>query len=167
MNAQQQELVQAWVDGQLDAADAREAAALVERDPACRALADNLRGFSRLLRDNPPLRPVPESREFYWATIRRGIEQAERTRERETRTAAARPSPWRWIPWFFPAAAASLALFLALRPSDPASPPLAGSPVPRLAEHRIAAETDQLTTLTFYSAQDAMTVVWLGEVDLL
>lgn len=178
MNTREQELVQAWVDGELDPADAREAARLVETDPACRTLAENLRAFSGLLRDHEPARPVPETREFYWSRIRRGIEQAERT--------AARPQPSplrRWLPWLIPAGAAALAVSLMMRPpagpsdspataiatatAQDAGPGAGAGVVPTLAEHEVEAVSDQVTTLTFYSSQDAMTVVWLGQVDLL
>ena len=167
MNPLLQEKVQAWVDGQLDAAETREVAAQVERDPECRALADNLRSFSHLLRENPPARTVPDSREFYWNAIRRGIEQSERARARDATGDRSFASPIRWLAWFLPVGVAALAFALLFRPgTEVPSTPAAGA-VPRLAHHEVEAGSDQITTLTFYASEEAMTVVWLGDVDLL
>lgn len=167
MTSREQELVQAWIDGQLGPTEAREVAALVQRDPAFRALADNVRGLSRLLRDHPLPRTVPESREFYWSKIRRGIEENERAVERTRDQGSLATRALRWLPWLVPAAAAVLAVAFFLRPA-PETPTLVGPRgVPQMAEHRVEAVSDQLTTLTFYSAEDAMTVVWLGQVDLM
>lgn len=179
MNPELEHQLQAWVDGQLPPDEARELAARVERDPALRALADNLRSFSRLLKDHEPVRGVPDSREFYWSRIRQGIERA---------GAAAAPAPeseraggaWlRWLAWMVPAAGAALALVAFLSQPSPqereARPVAVAEAVegPRAADRggpgnlEVESPSDQLTTLTFYSAQDAMTVVWLGRVDLL
>lgn len=55
MNQQtREELVSAWIDGQLDAATAREVESQVAADPALRELAESLRDLSRQLRQLPP-----------------------------------------------------------------------------------------------------------------
>ena len=106
MNRQQQLEIQAWIDGELSEHEARAAAERARLDPEARALADNLRHFSRLLRDHQPARPLPESREFYWSGIRRAI---------EAQTPRENPAPRRgisWLAWLVPAGAVALAAIL-------------------------------------------------------
>jgi hypothetical protein len=163
MNEQLQHQLQAWIDGELDSGAARDIAQRVQHDPEARAFCDNLRAIHNLLRAHEPSPVVPETREFYWSKIRRGI-----TATPEVRPAAPAREPvrWSWLAWFIPAAAVLVAVLLYLpgRRQAP-SPELASSAV--MVEHEIEAADVGLTSLTFYSAQDSMTVVWLGRNDSL
>lgn len=180
MNQEQQHRLQSWVDGQLDPKSAQEVARWIESEPEARQLTENLRQVRRWVRDHEPVRPVPESRDFYWSKIRRGIEAAENveTSPAQTRTSAKpRATATHWWRWLIPAGAFAL-LFLAFRPGAPRQENLAPlaritsleAPAPRtamVAGHEIETPSAELTSLTFYSSQDAMTVVWVGNVDLL
>ncbi len=178
MNRELQEKIQAWVDEELDATETRRVAELARSNPEARALADNLRGFRDLVRENPPERTVDASRDFYWSRIRQGIEKAsaeagagagagadaEATRARPAPVWAGFPS--RWFAWLIPSTVIAVAAFFALRPdSSPASTRESKPPV--LVGHVVESPLAEMTTLTFYSSRDAMTVVWVGEADIL
>ena len=165
MNEQLQHRVQAWVDGELTEAEAGKVAEQVRLDPAVRALAENLRSFATVLREGEPVRPVPESRDFYWSRIREGIQRAERAADRpEARSA---PSPVRWLAWLLPLGAAALAMIFFVRSPEAYGPGGTIGSEPSLVGHVVETPSDEVTSLTFYSAQDSMTVVWLGKIDFL
>lgn len=155
--------LQAWIDGELDAPAARRIAARVEREPELREQAERLRQVSALLRDNPPVRTVPEPRDFYWSRIRQGIERTAPTAP--TASSGHPGSPLRWLGWLLPAGAAALAAILLFRPLPPMGS--AGLQSPALTGHEIDTPSGDLSSLTYYASQDGMTVVWLGRIDLL
>lgn len=163
MKPERQEKLQAWVDGELSETEAREFAALAATDPAARDLGNNLIALSRLLRENEPSRAVPESRDFYWSKIRRGIELGERTAaSREASSPPASAAPARWLAWLVPLGAATMAAMFLLNPAPPVG---SDTPDAAMTQHEIEAPSSEITTLTFYSAQDTTTVVWLGQLD--
>ncbi|MBX3743836.1 MAG: hypothetical protein KF833_00875 [Verrucomicrobiae bacterium] len=167
MNPQDQLDYQAWVDGELPEVRARALEESLPSDPDARTFCDGLRNFRDVLRHHEPTVALPESRDFYWSKIRRAIEQGGASpapfRSPE------RGSPYRWLGWLVPSAALALALVWALpkfstRPAQPAPVAMAAT----MVGHEIEAPAAEgITTLTFYSAQDSMTVVWLGRVDIL
>lgn len=170
MNQELQRQLQAWVDGELSPAEARDLAEQVREDAEAQALCENLRRWTAVLKAHEPAPQVPESREFYWSRIRRGI------LESDSRPPA-RPQPVadglrlsRWLAWLLPVGACAVAALLLVpkftRDQGPGSLAAAPSSQP-IVGHEVEAPSDQVTTLTFYSAQDSMTVVWLGNVDLL
>jgi anti-sigma factor RsiW len=161
MNEQLQTQLQAWIDGELDARAAQDIAQRVQHDPEARALCDNLRAIRNLLRGHEPGHAVTETREFYWSKIRRGI------------TAAAPPAPepaapsrpafdWSWLAWFIPATALIVAAFIYLPFGKETPTRELASSAPPMVEHEIEAADVGLTSFTFYSSEDAMTIVWLG-----
>lgn len=77
MNWERQLELQAWVDGELSAGDARRVAAFAESDADARALANELRMAKAFISANEPEVKVPDTREFYWSQIQRRIAQAE------------------------------------------------------------------------------------------
>jgi len=165
--------IQAWVDGELADAHAQRVARAIEQDPEARRLAENLRAFGRTLRDHEPVRPVPETRDFYWSRIRQGIEQAERTAERGPSRPAPAPAfhPLRWLAWLLPAGAAALAAVFLIHPADPfgqqLSPHLPATGSTPLVNHEVETPSTEISSLTFYAAEQGMTIVWLGRVDVL
>ena len=165
MNRELQEKIQAWVDGELDASEARRIADLTQSDPSALALANNLRGFRDLVRQHPPERRVDASRDFYWSRIRQGIERAETTRPARS-TPETAPNPARWLAWFIPSAVVALAAVFVLRPESTPIP-ARESQAPVLVEHVVESPLEEMNTLTFYSSNDAMTVVWVGPADIL
>ncbi len=177
MNHEQQHRLQSWVDGQLDPTTAQEVARWVEAEPEARQLSENLRQVRQRVRDHEPARRVPESREFYWSKIRKGIEAGDAAEAART---PARRGAWtgiHWWRWLFPVGAAALIL-LVLRPGMPrngdfrpvaqvSSLETASTEGAVVSGHEIETPSPELSSLTFYSSQDAMTVVWVGNVDLL
>ncbi len=75
MNEEQQLKLQAFLDGELPEAEARDVAARLARDSEAAALVNELRNTRRALKALEPELPLPESREFYWSKIRREIER--------------------------------------------------------------------------------------------
>jgi anti-sigma factor RsiW len=70
--------LQAHFDGELSAAEAREVAGLLAKDAEARALVAELQNTRGALAAFEADTKLPESREFYWSKIERGIAQAER-----------------------------------------------------------------------------------------
>jgi anti-sigma factor RsiW len=77
MTSEQQLKLQALLDGELGEKEARETASWVARDAEASDLLRELRQTSQALADFEPEQKVPESREFFWARIERGIQQLE------------------------------------------------------------------------------------------
>ena len=144
--------IQAWVDGELPAPAARQVAAWVERDPDAATLAATLRHARSALREGEPEYSAPVSREFYWSAIERRID-GRQTPQRQTPGA-----PFAWLArWFIPAgilAALTLALVLpALR--DQFAPPLKWA-------SEIESPLDDISSVTFRSESEGITVVWVN-----
>jgi anti-sigma factor RsiW len=91
-------MLNAWIDGELDAAAAREAEAHVAGCAACRAEVDRLRAVSRLVRERAPRPAAPD-------VLRERIRRMAAQESRPARHAVARP---RWL------AAAAAAVVVAL-----------------------------------------------------
>ena len=81
--------IQAFADGELAEAEAREVAALIARDREAAALHTELKHTRQALAGAEKGVTLPESREFYWSKIRREIEKVEPS-------PAARPEPSLW-----------------------------------------------------------------------
>src|SRR5581483_2948693 len=77
MNEEQQLKLQAFFDGELPEAEAREVAAWVARDAEATALMTELRNTRQALKGFEPALKLPESREFYWSKIEREIRRLE------------------------------------------------------------------------------------------
>jgi hypothetical protein len=70
--------LQAWVDGELPEAEARQVAALVQGQRDAQAVVNELRLTKTFLAGNELEAKLPESGDFYWSKIRRQIEQEEK-----------------------------------------------------------------------------------------
>lgn len=70
--------IQAFLDGELPEAEAREIASLIARDEDAAALHVELKNTRRALAGAEEGVRVPETREFYWSRIGREIERVER-----------------------------------------------------------------------------------------
>jgi anti-sigma factor RsiW len=68
---------QAWLDGELPEAEAREVARWLEQDPDAEALAGELRNTRQALTGFEADVRLPESREFFWSKIEREIQRLE------------------------------------------------------------------------------------------
>ena len=153
MNPETELKLQAWVDGELPAAEAARLAAQAANDPALQALARQLRAVKAALPGNELARSVPETREFYWGTIQRALERAEVTD-------TVRPV-WRWRAWlgaygWRTALGAALLLVLAapvLRQRHPAA---------LAPQVQVDSPLENVNSYTFRSEADGMTVMWVS-----
>lgn len=151
--------LQAYLDGELNDREARQVAERVSSDSAARALLAELTATKQWLTGNEPLLVVPESREFYWSKIERGIDLAERENVRTEHR-----SPWSaWLRYLIPAAGVALAVGLALLFIHPKSPQPVAEPVSYLTEAENLSE--YTTSFAFRSERENMFVVWISNKD--
>lgn len=145
--------VQAYVDNELTQAEAREVAALVERDPEARALCAELKEVRNLVVANELPVALPESREFFWSKIEREI-------VRRSASAPARSRSQWWMRILAPAAGVAMLaaiVFVALRPES--------APGQLSVLHEIESPLEEASTISFYSPSAGMTVVWVQTRD--
>jgi anti-sigma factor RsiW len=141
--------VQAYADGQLTAAEAAEVSRQLGHDSRDRLLHDELRSLKTLLRQNELARPVPETREFYWSQIRRGIESLPREE-------GPKGIVW-WLRWLAPVGATVLVCWLWFSPLE--EPPASAARF--LVGHEIETPMEETTSFAFRSESAAMSVVWV------
>ncbi len=115
--------IQAYMDGELRAGEARDVEKQLSSRPDLARLLEQLKGVDATLARAGDQVSLPESREFYWSKIQSAIRSAERTE-------VARPTlSWaaQWRQWLMPAGAVAglvLALFLAVYPGASSGPHL-------------------------------------------
>ena len=143
--------VQAQVDGQLTGREATRLTARLTRDRELSALRDELLVMKEWLREEPIERPVPESREFYWSKIQRGIAAAPTGRVRHFSSLG-----W-WLRWLVPVGATALLCVYWFLPMVPA--PDQG--VHLSVGHEIETPLADTMSFSFRSESAAMTVVWV------
>ncbi len=141
--------LQAWLDGELSAPQARRISQEIAGDAEAARLVTNLQALKSALAGNETAMTVPETREFYWSKIERQIQlQAHSPR------AVQAPRQAAWLRWLSPLAAfAGLAciLLLAVKPYAP----------PTFDE--ISATGEGMEAVTFHDQSAGMTVVWLAD----
>jgi hypothetical protein len=148
--------LQAYLDGELPASEAKSIADLLEGDVGAQGLYEELKLTRSLLAGNELERKLPESGEFYWSKIRRQIERAESTQSSTVTEPAA--TGW-WTRFLAPAGVlAALAVFVvvALR-----SPDGGGSFLALDESHEIETPLEETSSFSFRSEAAAMTVVWV------
>lgn len=144
--------LQAYVDGELPEAEAREMADSLSCDIGGKheALHQELQTMKRLLRGNEMQHAVPETREFYWSQIVRSIAVAPAGRR-------AHATSFGWLlRWLLPVGATAALCFYWLMPSQPGAAlegPLVG--------HEIETPLEETISFAFRSESAAMTVVWV------
>ena len=67
--------LQAWLDGELPAAEAEQARRLAAAEPEAARLAAELQAIKTALLNSEEIVAVPETREFYWSKIERQIQR--------------------------------------------------------------------------------------------
>jgi len=77
--------LQAYLDGELDEARARAVAARLARDQQAASLLRELRLTRQALAAGEVVRPLPETREFYWSKIQRELDRLEAPATRPVR----------------------------------------------------------------------------------
>jgi anti-sigma factor RsiW len=151
MNTRDMQLkVMAYLDNELSPADARKVGTWISTDPEARDLYNELKETRELLTQNEPALKLPESREFFWSKIERGIAAAEREPATVER-------PW-WTRFLAPAlgTAALFALLLTVVDRGGGRTPVADIPLHQFEE------AQDVSTITFRSEAEGVTVVWLS-----
>ena len=147
--------LQAYLDGELSAGEAKAIADLLGRDAGAQALYQELRIAKSLLAENEVERKLPESREFYWSKIQRQIDRVE-----STQADGLTEPPSRWWPRFLAPAGvlAALAVFVAVVLRSPEG---GGTFLALDDSHEIETPLEETSSFSFRSEAAAMTVVWV------
>ncbi len=154
MNIDQTVKLQAYLDNEVSSAEARETAAWLARDPDARQLAEELTLVKKLMAEGEVAVKLPESREFHWSKIQRGIAQVEpRSEVRRSR------APW-WARILGPVAAAA-AVVLLMVASGSFDVFRLKSVAGGAQEIETEEPTDDSGAITFRSHREGMTVVWI------
>ena len=152
MNPEFKLKMQAYLDGELPAREAKEIEAQIQAVPEAQALLTELRFTLATLRGNEPEYRVPETREFYWSQIERLILAAEKADRRR------RPIYLGWLFRYWPqlsgATVAVLLLIVAAAQFHWFSRPMWEDIENPLAE---------TSTFWFRSDSDRITLVWVSE----
>ena len=155
MNEDQQTRLQAFFDGELPEAEAREVANWIANDPDATALHKELKHTRQALSGFEAGIAVPESREFYWSKIEREIDRLEN---------AHTPQPEKTTPgWLlrvlFPASAFAIVAITAVLAAK--SFGLLGTQTPSTTAEMEMTFADP-GAFTYRDDQQGMTVVWLS-----
>ena len=147
--------VQAYLDNELSPAEARKVGTWISSNPEGRDLFNELKETREILMQNEPVLKLPESRDFFWSKIEREIAAAERL------PAEPEPRPW-WTRLLAPLAG-TVALFALLfslvdrgNGRIDLSQSLDAAPL-----HQLEGAPD-VSTITFRSEAEGVTVVWLS-----
>ena len=166
MNSDTQLQVQAYLDNELSVGDARKVAALISSDREFQDLYTQLRATKEMLAGNEPEVKLDESRDFYWSKIQRQIQSVERA------PAPQAPRPL-WIRLLAPLAGTAALFALLLSVMNPSSPrivesnrpttaALTAAVAPRPIHGEIEDLAPEVSSVTFRSEEEGVTVVWLS-----
>ena len=152
--------VQALVDGELTGREAEELRDRLETDAGLKEFYERLTAVRELMAGAELPRTLPESGDFHWSKIAQGIEHGERDAGHPAKPA---PGVNRWLRWVMPlAGAACLVLLLTLQLN---APPDLG--ILLGGDHELELTDDEIDIMTFNTADDAMSIVWLDHsIDL-
>ena len=150
MNTQEMTLnLQAYVDGELSAAQRAELEKYLAKDADARTLVTGLKQLSALLKQGEPIAKVPDTREFYWSQIQRRISAQEKAQPRSTepaRTAA------HWLRWLVPSLGVAVAAVVISLQYGPSHPPIAS----------IDSSQTEASSVVFRSESDGVTIHWIN-----
>lgn len=160
MNNLERELkLQAYLDGELTAAEAAEVERWMDQDAQMAALSKELKQTTAALKAGEPEVKCPETRDFYWSKIARGIEVEERQATRR-RTS---DLPW-WRKLMLPVGAlAAVALTLTMLqtvPKDPHITPSGESVELAKAISEVEQLDESMGSITYNDSSEGVTVVW-------
>jgi anti-sigma factor RsiW len=102
--------LQAYLDGELPASEARRIETWLEEDSQARALLSELKGTRSLLAGYEEEILLPESREFFWSKVERAIRAQEAPAARPGRVSALAA----WWKYLVPAGSLAALLFVSL-----------------------------------------------------
>ena len=159
MNWEQQLELQAWIDGELSARDARRVAVFAESNADARLLVDELRMAKAFISSNETEVTVPETREFYWSQVQSRIERAESVSE----TSSALSWPFVWRRLVSPLSGLALVAFLAVASFNT----FRGPAVDDSARFMVEVEnlSDDVGSISYRSQSENMFVVYLYKKD--
>lgn len=141
--------LQAYLDGELPEAEARDVARLLAQDQEATLLLGELRNTRQAVKEAEAIVQLSESREFYWSKIEREIGRLERPQPVEQR----QPFIARLQRFLVPlSGAVALAVLLAVTL-------LNGNSATTLGETELANE--DMGAITFRSDSEGITTVWL------
>jgi anti-sigma factor RsiW len=144
--------LQAYLDGELNAAEAARVESLLQQDAQAAALVADLRMTRDALVANEPQTTLPESVDFHWSKIAREI-------ERQDHVAApgrAFGFAWKWLRYVSPLAAAAAVAVLLVVQSGPRES----------ADGLYTESAPEVSPVVFQSQEESMTVIWLqGDVN--
>lgn len=156
MNEDRQLKLQAFLDGELPEAEAREVTHWIASDPDAAALHKELKNTRQALSGFEAGIKLPESREFYWSKIRREIEKQERTEAPNKETA----QPGWLLRYLIPASTFAAVAIMAM---------LAAKIFGLSGTSKVALVTPELETaladsgaFTYRDNEEGITVVWLS-----
>jgi anti-sigma factor RsiW len=153
MNQEVELKLQAYLDGELSARQAREVAAFLAKDAEAQKLFAELKTTTAALCENEPQATLPESPEFYWSKIERAIAHTERE--------PAKPLVAIWFSLrriIAPVAGLALVLFLGIASLKVNT---VNDPLAYLAE--VESLSEHVSSFSFRSQSENMFVVWLHE----
>ncbi len=143
--------LQALLDGELDAREAREVETMLAADQHATALLQELKWTKSAMLAADPALTLPESHDFFWAKIQRGIETEERLQASQVPVSSV---PW-WTKLLFPATglAAMVGVLVVLSGSRPAVTDDA------LSE----SVSEDINAYSFHSEAEKMSVVYVSD----
>jgi anti-sigma factor RsiW len=159
MNLDQQLKLQAWVDGELPEAEARQVAAFVQQHREAQALVGELRVTHAFLAGNEPEAKLPESGDFYWSKIQRAI-------EREEKAAARSPGASWTLAWrrlMAPLSGVALIVFLSILSLNIFQRQAADDSASYLVE--VENLSEDIGSISYRSQSENMFVVYLYKKD--
>lgn len=159
MNWEQQLELQAWIDGELSAADARRVAAFAESNADARLLAVELRMAKAFISSNEPEVKLPETREFYWSQVQRRIERVESVSE----TSSSLSWPFVWRRLVSPLSGLALVAFLAVVSFNTFRGPVIDDSARFMVE--VENLSDDVGSISYRSQSENMFVVYLYKKD--
>jgi anti-sigma factor RsiW len=142
--------LQAWLDGELSAPEARRIGQEIAGDAEATRLVADLQALKSAMAGNEIALAVPETREFYWSKIEHRIQ-----REAGVGSVHA-PGQASWLRWLSPLAGFSAMACLLLMAVKPFAPP---------TFDEISATGEGMEAVTFHDQTAGMTVVWLADTD--
>lgn len=154
MDMEKQLKLQAFFDGELPEAEAREVANWIATDQEAAALHGELKNTRQALSGHEADIKLPESREFYWSKIEREINRLDKQEQAQP----ASPSFARLFRFLIPASAFAIVAIVglfAVKNFNPAEGARAAGP------ELETALTDG-GAFTYRDEQEGMTVVWLS-----
>ncbi len=142
--------LQALVDGELDACGLREVEALLARDEFASSLVQELKWTKSAIRHSEAGASLPESREFFWSKIERGIAAEARNQA----SPAAPIAPAWWAKLLFPASglAAMVAVMFVLSGTRPSADDALNENV-----------SEDINAYSFHSEAEKMSVVYVSD----